>query len=299
MKMKLEKIMNTELINKVIRPRLGLCLVLALLQIFIYMIPAPVMAEDVSKDSSKIIAVSDFTNDTGDNALDYLRKGLANAIITKLAAYSNLTLVERGRLEAVLKELGLGDSGVVDANTAAKVGNALGANAIIVGGLFKAGSKLRLNVRVIDVTTIKVLQAVSEDGSSQEEILTLIDKVSERVARSFTGEKVFPTSVPTLEPTPVPTVVPTPVPTPVPTVVPTPVASVAPKNEGFPLWGWIAIGTGAAILIGAGIYFATGGFGTGPNTRPTSGLLPNPTSPRPTALPLFISPDGIGLSIGF
>jgi len=276
-----------------------LCILLVILQFFVYVFqPAWVNAADVNPSpkppDNKVIAVADFTNDTGDTSLDYLKKGLANAIITKLAAYPNLTLVERGRLEAVMKELGLGETGVIDANTAAKVGNALGANAIIVGGLFKAGTRLRLNVRFIDVNTIKVIFAVSEDGNSQEEILNLIDKVSEKIAQSFdTNNKIV------ASPTPIP------MPTPTPSIKQIDLGPVEIKDstntktqweesKGLPTWAWIAIGVGVVAVV-AGVIILTSPAKKPQLLPPLQNPpqpIPNP-QPTPKPLPFFITPAGI------
>lgn len=281
-----------------------LCWFLIILQIFIFGIQSGmVKAEDIPPSSKpseiKVIAVADFTNDTGDNSLDYLRKGLANAIITKLAEYPNLTLVERGRLEAVMKELGLGESGVVDANTAAKIGNALGANVIILGGLFKAGSRLRLNVRFIDVNTIKVMLAVSEDGNSQEEILNLIDKVSEKIAQSVdSGGKVV------VNPT-----ITNPTPNPSPSIKQIDISTVEIKNtntgnkaqwqesKGLPTWAWVAIGVGVVAVVATVVILSSS-----PKKplivepKPIIPLEPKPMATPQPKPPIFITPAGININ---
>src|SRR5687768_15944449 len=74
-----------------------------------------------------VVSVLYFENSTGDASLDVLRKGLADMIITDLVAWDGVTVVERARLEAVLSELKLQQSKVIDRTTAVKVGKVIGA----------------------------------------------------------------------------------------------------------------------------------------------------------------------------
>jgi TolB-like protein len=146
-----------------------------------------------TKISQEVFAVVDFSNDTGDPEKDYLQKGLANSLITSLGSYSNelISIVERGQLNSLIKEMGLSSTGVVDSSNAVKLGNALGATQIIVGGLVRTGRILRLNVRVINVKTSRLTLAMSEDSRSEEELLSLIDKVAEKiVAKINNTEKI-------------------------------------------------------------------------------------------------------------
>lgn len=183
----------------------------------------------------KTLAVADFTNDTGDPAMDYLKKGLANSLVTSLAATSNsnFSIVERGQFESIIKEMGLASSGVVDVSTATKIGSALGATQVIVGGIIKIGKTFRLNVRVIEVKTSRVLLAFTEYTQSEGEILQLLDKVADKIVISLSApfqQALIPSETPAVN---------------------------ANKNQettteqkieaGIPLWIWL---TGGVVLAG-------------------------------------------------
>ena len=81
------------------------------------------------------MAVLYFINKTGRTELDPLQKGLAYMLITDLSKVEGLQLVERAKLQALVQEMGLGTSGLVDPDTAPRVGRLLGA-AHVVGGKF-------------------------------------------------------------------------------------------------------------------------------------------------------------------
>lgn len=97
---------------------------------------------------------------TGKNAeLEVLRKGLAQMLISDLSGSDAIRVVERDRLEDVLSEQKLGASGKLDPKSAAKLGKLLGARYLVVGGYFDLAGALRVDARVVDVETGRVLKS--------------------------------------------------------------------------------------------------------------------------------------------
>ena len=82
-----------------------------------------------------------------------LRKGLAQMLITDLAGQSGVVLVERERLEDVLKEQNLHKSAKFDQATAAKVGKLLGAQVLVMGRIIDFMGKISLETHVVQVET--------------------------------------------------------------------------------------------------------------------------------------------------
>ncbi len=85
--------------------------------------------------------------------LQPLRKGLAQMLITDLAGLSGVVLVERERLEDVLKEQNLHKSAKFDPTTAAKVGKLLGAQYLVLGRIIDFMGKVSLETHVVHVET--------------------------------------------------------------------------------------------------------------------------------------------------
>ena len=79
------------------------------------------------------LAVSYFDNTSKDASLDPLRKGIAEMLITDLSISPDIKLLERERLNDVLKELKLQSSSFVDPKSAAQLGKGLGAAYILTG----------------------------------------------------------------------------------------------------------------------------------------------------------------------
>jgi TolB-like protein len=120
-----------------------------------------------TKDANaKRLAIVYFDNSGGDASMDKLKKGLADMLITDLSNVRMLDIVERDKLEAILKEQKLSNSKEFDASTAAKVGKLLGAQMILTGGYFEMLGSLRIDARFIDVETGKILKADGVDGQT-------------------------------------------------------------------------------------------------------------------------------------
>lgn len=116
---------------------------------------------------AKRIAIIYFDNSSNEPELDKLKKGLADMLITDLSNINMLNIVERDKIEALLKEQKLNNSKDFDSNTASKVGKLLGAQIILTGGYFEMLGSLRVDARFIDVETGKILKADGVDGESK------------------------------------------------------------------------------------------------------------------------------------
>jgi TolB-like protein len=114
------------------------------------------------------VAILYFDYSGNDEGLGVLRKGLAQMMISDLSALDAIQLVERDRLEEILAELRLGQTTKIDAATAAKAGKLLGARYMVLGGYFDLKGALRVDARVVEVETGKVVQSVGATGDADD-----------------------------------------------------------------------------------------------------------------------------------
>lgn len=139
-----------------------------------------------SPEKGKItIAIVDFKNTSGNSSLDYLEKSLPEMLITNLAIKGIFNIVERSRLQDAIKEMQLGMTGVVDQSNAVELGKAVGANAILLGSFLEISGVIRINARLIDVETSKVLKAESVQGDVGREIFNLTDQLANSIEAQF------------------------------------------------------------------------------------------------------------------
>lgn len=113
---------------------------------------------------TKTVAISYFDNTSGSEKYNPLSKGLADMLITDLSNVKSLKIVEREKLESLLKEIDLGDGKFIDPNTAQKLGKGLGAGYMLTGSFLIIGETMRIDARLVDVGTGEISMAEEITG---------------------------------------------------------------------------------------------------------------------------------------
>jgi TolB-like protein len=118
---------------------------------------SPVVSEP--SGDSVVVAVLYFDDNTGDAAFGPLRKGLADMMITDLSAVPGVRVVEREKLQQLLMELKLQQSTFFEKATAQRIGKGIGARYVVTGAIAKWDPEIRLDLRMIEVASGKVVLA--------------------------------------------------------------------------------------------------------------------------------------------
>lgn len=130
------------------------------------------------------VAVCDFTD--ADKNSGYGRK--VTALITaSLSAETNFTMVERAALKKALGEQAIGISGMVNSDTAVKIGQITGANVLVGGQAIKTDkSHLVLVANIIGTGTGRLF-AVKVEGPT-ENFMDLSAELSRKIAQKIRDE---------------------------------------------------------------------------------------------------------------
>jgi WD40 repeat protein len=97
-----------------------------------------------------LVAVMDFD---GNGSEPGAGRAVADLIRTRLGEGQNVKIVERARMEQIMKEQNFQYSDRVDATTAVGLGRMLGAGKMIFGSLSRLDTRFTINVRMVDVET--------------------------------------------------------------------------------------------------------------------------------------------------
>jgi TolB-like protein len=130
------------------------------------------------------VAVLDFQGAGANADTAALGLGLQSMLTTDLAQVSSLVLVERARLRDIERELKLSRSKLVDASTAVRIGKLAGATHLVMGSYTVVKDKMRLDGRLVAVSTGKVVLAESAEGELEaffELEKTLVNKIIEAI----------------------------------------------------------------------------------------------------------------------
>lgn len=128
-----------------------------------------------SARSATTVAVWDFDNNSlgtmaDIEAVESLRRIFPEALMARLADAPDLKLVERLYLRELLDEQKLGSSDLADQDSRLRIGRLLGARYMIFGDYLALGPVLRLDVRLVDGETSRILFSDQLTGD-QEAIL--------------------------------------------------------------------------------------------------------------------------------
>ncbi len=150
------------------------------------------MSQDLSA-LKKRIAIINFEDRSGYG--HNIGRGVADMLVTSMVESDKFIVIERAELDEILKEQGLGQTGLVTPQSAAKVGQLLGLQRIITGSITEFGSKkskvgggiggfnlgvstttarVVVDLRIINVNTGEIVMAKSAEG---EDSSTGLDNV--------------------------------------------------------------------------------------------------------------------------
>jgi len=112
---------------------------------------------DLAEIPDNTVAVAPFRNMGWNESLAPLKKGLAEMMITDLSKVPGLKVVERLRMQEMMKEIGLSQTGAMEMSSAPRLGKLLGANRIVNGSFAGlSNQQLRLDIRMSETKTGKV-----------------------------------------------------------------------------------------------------------------------------------------------
>ena len=110
---------------------------------------------------------------------------ILDKMITVLWNQDRFKVMERAALNQVLAEQSLGQSGVVDATTAAEIGKGIGVDAIVIGSVAAAPSgALSIDTRVIDTESAAII--VAQDAYTGSSDAQSVKNAVENLARKIT-----------------------------------------------------------------------------------------------------------------
>ena len=145
----------------------------------------------------KAIAVMYFTNLSQDKSLDWLGRGLCEMLTTNLSQVKGMDVLSSERIAAVLDRMGRKE---LNPGLAPEVARNAGAAAFVTGALMRVGpDRLRLDVRVQDATSGRILFSEPVEGEDVKSVFRMVDALTVRMAARFLPAASVPEKGPALE----------------------------------------------------------------------------------------------------
>ncbi|MCI5177902.1 MAG: hypothetical protein D3911_01010 [Candidatus Electrothrix sp. AW3_4] len=131
------------------------------------------MAEKIAVTKKAKIAVVDFTDLQGD--VTELGRFIAEEFSVALVNNSTgkgFKVVDRTHLKSIIKENKLSEKGLID--TARKLSKFAGVDALITGTLTSVGDRVRIIVKILDISTAETVDAISGYIASTDTVKNLL-----------------------------------------------------------------------------------------------------------------------------
>jgi eukaryotic-like serine/threonine-protein kinase len=128
----------------------------------------------------KALAVIEIENLSQDPSLNWLGSGVVDLLTTDLAQTKGLDVISTERIRGLIgRQAKPGES--LPADEARQVAKEAGADVFVSGALLKIGQGFRLDLRVQDTASGKVLLADKVEGDSPQAIFSMVDKATGRI----------------------------------------------------------------------------------------------------------------------
>ncbi|MEW6380074.1 MAG: CsgG/HfaB family protein [bacterium] len=126
------------------------------------------MEKDTAIEKGAAVAVWDFDNlsPSAEGQPPSLGELLSAQVMESLQSRGDVTVIERQRLHLALEELKLGSTSLADEATRLKLGHLVGARLMVFGAYQAIAGTMRLDLRLVEVETGKVRNAVKGTASS-------------------------------------------------------------------------------------------------------------------------------------
>jgi TolB-like protein len=131
-------------------------------------------------EPKKNVAILYFDNYTGSADYDALGKGISSMMISDLSSVKEIQLLERDRMQDLIKEVDNQHTKYFDSTTAVKVGKMVGAEYVVVGSFSTVKPQMRIDTRVVRVQTGEIVKTAQVTGD-QDKFFDLEKKLADRL----------------------------------------------------------------------------------------------------------------------
>jgi DNA-binding winged helix-turn-helix (wHTH) protein/tetratricopeptide (TPR) repeat protein len=148
-------------------------------------------ARSTQTNVRKAVAVIEIENHSQDPSLNWLGEGVVDLLTTDLAQAGNLDTISSERVRDLIgREVKAGQE--LLSSQAQSVAQQAGADVFISGGILKMGQGLRLDLRVQDTASGKLLLAEKVEGESPQAVFSMVDQTADHIVSGLSPGEARP-----------------------------------------------------------------------------------------------------------
>jgi TolB-like protein/Flp pilus assembly protein TadD len=127
------------------------------------------------------LAVLYFDNLSGEPELDWLRHGLTDMLVTDLAQSPTLEVLSTDRLYQILSQLHREDERITSFELVREVAEQAAADTVLVGSFMRSGDTIRVNVKIQEAATGRILGTDRVEATGDEAIFAMVDDLTRNI----------------------------------------------------------------------------------------------------------------------
>lgn len=132
------------------------------------------------------MAVWFFENQTGDESLEWLRKGLTEMFIRALSQSHSLSVLGTDRLYEIAERMGQDVTAAeMNMDMAAVFAQEANVEALLTGNISKHGDSLQINIRLHEPDRGLVLSSESAEGPGLENLFAMVDQLTQKLKQDL------------------------------------------------------------------------------------------------------------------
>jgi tetratricopeptide (TPR) repeat protein len=135
-----------------------------------------------------LVAVADFTNETGDPDLD----SLGGLVGTAFQESPGLRVLTRSRMHDLQRQIGNGAAERIDESTGREIGKRAGIRRLIVGSVRRMGELVVVELRAVDPELDEYLFSIRDQALGKSEVLALVDRLAAKARQQLVGDRGNP-----------------------------------------------------------------------------------------------------------
>ena len=136
------------------------------------------------------IAVLAFSNETGDNANDWLQRGITDMLITKLSQSAFLNVIPIQRITEVSTRIDKEQKHMDNLARAYLIGREVLAEMAVTGRFYMSEEGIKIDVQLLDVVSERIIDESTSSGSQLESIFSMVDVLSDRLFENLRNKKI-------------------------------------------------------------------------------------------------------------
>ena len=133
-------------------------------------------------------AVLHFENKTGDPALAWLERGLADMFVKELSQSPYLNIVTMNDLIAMANRLNLTDKDLFNPTIAIEIARETESDLLLSGNFYQMNDSLFIDVELWDTRSSKYIRKETVQGLGMERLFAMVDELSDRVRSNIRGD---------------------------------------------------------------------------------------------------------------